>query len=114
MLTINIKGKALGVASRIIPSSDNIDINDGIKTVKCVTIDSVIPKDRKISIIQLDVEGFEKQALSGALNTIKRCLPIIILENLPEKKWLEKNILELGYRVAQKVHHNTILIVDKP
>jgi len=69
----------------------------------------VLPSDRHIAIIELDVEGFEKPALAGALETIKRCKPILILETLPEEDWLNENIFNLGYRKMGKVHENTIL-----
>jgi Methyltransferase FkbM domain len=74
-----------------------------------VTVDETVPSDRKVSIIQLDVEGFEKPALAGALMTIQRCKPIIILETLPEEGWLSENIMRLGYRIAGTVHGNTLL-----
>lgn len=34
-----------------------------------------------ISVIQLDVEGFELQALKGAVNTIEACKPTILIED---------------------------------
>jgi len=51
----------------------------GIK-VKMVKLDSVIPKDVKISLIHLDLEGYEFAALSGAKDIIERDKPIIVLE----------------------------------
>ncbi|MDZ7845687.1 MAG: FkbM family methyltransferase [Owenweeksia sp.] len=40
--------------------------------VDIVKIDDIVPKDREASILHLDVEGFEKQALTGGLETIKK------------------------------------------
>ncbi len=77
--------------------------------VSIVAADNAIPGDRTISILQLDVEGFEQEALTGALGLIQRCLPIIILENLPrDEEWFEQNILALGYTFRGKVHANSI------
>lgn len=46
------------------------------------TIDEVVPSDRQVGMIHLDVEGYEAQALEGARETIQRCRPIIVLETL--------------------------------
>lgn len=53
--------------------------NRGIQ-VGMTTLDSVIPEDIKISLIHLDLEGYEFKALLGAKEIIKRDRPIIILE----------------------------------
>ncbi len=101
-------GRALGGSSQII-SENNVDKNKDLKEVKIVPIDETIPSDRIISILQLDVEGYEKEALTGALKTIDRCQPIIVLENLPDEDWLKENILKSGYKITGKVGNNTIL-----
>ena len=48
--------------------------------VKMVKMDSIIPEDVKISVIHLDLEGYEFAALSGAREIIERDRPIIVLE----------------------------------
>ena len=63
--------------------------------------------------MQLDVEGYEQQALAGAMRTIIRCRPILILENLPERHWFEANILRLGYRETGKLHENFIFTCEE-
>ncbi len=107
MLVADKTGRSLGGASRLIEADSNL--KEQIVKVKILKIDDVIPADRNISIIQLDVEGFEQPALAGAIATIKRCKPVLILENLPNEDWLSANILQLGYKVVGKVHANTIL-----
>jgi len=77
--------------------------------IQIESIDNVVPIERKVSIIQLDVEGFEIFALKGAKKTIEKWKPILILENLPEQQWLVDNIFSLGYKIEGKVHLNTIL-----
>jgi FkbM family methyltransferase len=76
---------------------------------RIVAVDDIIPADRAISILQLDVEDFEQEALTGALGIIRRCLPVMILENLPrDEAWFQQNILALGYAFRGKVHANSI------
>ncbi len=97
-----------GGGSKIVAQNDN---NGKTIDVNIVSIDNTVPKERSVSIIQLDVERYEQQALMGAKETIKRCKPILILENLPESEWFSKHILALGYHFAGKVHFNSIYTV---
>jgi FkbM family methyltransferase len=112
MLILDEAGKSLGGISRLIDASDEIYDERSI-AVDIVTVDEIVPADRQVSIVQLDVEGFEKAALIGSLATIRRCKPLIVLEQLPDKDWLSENILDLGYKIVGKVgensHRNTIL-----
>jgi len=117
MVTTDDLGRALGGLSRLIGKNEEVTVGH-IESVQIVTLDELLPIDRKISIIQLDVEGHEKQALSGAIKTIQRYLPIIILEDWAEgdlinSKWFSENILELGYRESGELHENKIFI-SKP
>ncbi|MCA9570942.1 MAG: FkbM family methyltransferase, partial [Myxococcales bacterium] len=94
-------------ASRVVDraSSSTVDIH-------VVRVDDVVPRDRHVSILQLDVEGHEYPALLGAMETIARCRPLIILEDnakIIEGDWFRETILEgLGYRVSGHVHWNNI------
>jgi FkbM family methyltransferase len=74
--TVNAQGKALGGASHFDPAG-------GTETVTQVRIDDVVPVSRQVAILQLDVEGYEREALRGGQETIRRCRPIIILETVP-------------------------------
>lgn len=110
--TADEDGQSLGGASQIIAKENN-NITGVAETVQIVTVDDLISLDRDVSIIQLDVEGHEKEALTGALKTIQRCLPIIILEVLPnstllESKWFSENILSLGYHKTRVLHRNCV------
>jgi FkbM family methyltransferase len=111
--TTDENGRALGGASRVIGKESNKATQGTI--VQIVTIDDTVGNDRNVSIIQLDVEGHEKEALLGALKTIKRCLPIIILEVLPNSTllgsvWFAENITGLGYRKISNLHDNVVFI----
>jgi len=104
-------GRALGGKSRIVHDSEFDTATD--EEVHIVSIDKVVDQSRPVSIIQLDVEDHEKAALTGALKTIHRCLPIIILEvrrgsNLLESDWFSENILSLGYQQTRTLHGNTV------
>ena len=116
MLTSDKNGQACGGASKIL-THETGNISGGTQAVQMVTIDETISPDRKVSIIQLDVEGHEKQALSGALKTIRRCLPIIVVEAYPqstllESDWFSENILVLGYQITESIHGNAVLICN--
>jgi FkbM family methyltransferase len=54
------------------------------ETVMALRVDDYLPRDAKIGFIKIDVEGFEYEALSGALETIQRCHPIIAAEFSPK------------------------------
>jgi FkbM family methyltransferase len=108
-------GRALGGTSRIIAKGSK-EATHG-EAIQILTIDETVGSDRIVSIIQLDVEGHEKEALSGALKTIERCLPILILEVMPnstllDSEWFAENILRLGYRRIKNLHSNAVLIAD--
>jgi len=110
--TVDANGLPLGGASRIVTMSENKTNN---QAVSMVAIDEVIPENRNIGILQLDVEGYEKEALSGALATIRRCLPILILEVLPDTNlaksdWFIENISSLGYVHSDELHGNSVYI----
>lgn len=66
---------ALAAGARLIAisSADTID-------VPVTTIDRLIPAERAVSILHLDIEGAELPALRGAHRLIETCAPIIIVE----------------------------------
>ena len=111
MIIESNQGIALGGGSRLLREDEkgktiNVDV---------VTIDDVIPADRNISILHLDVEGFEKEVLQGALKTINRCLPMILMEdnnNIITSLWFRENIFKLGYGIRKKIHNNVLLTVE--
>lgn len=77
------------------------------EAVQLVAIDEIVPAERAVSILQLDVEHYEQQALAGALSTIGRCRPLLVLETLPaEADWFARNILALEYEEFGKLDKN--------
>jgi hypothetical protein len=77
-----------------------------------VTIDETIG-NRNVTIIQLDVEGYEHNALEGAKETIERCKPIIIVEKVLKSTWFCDHLGPLGYTPFQSVHNNTVYTADR-
>ncbi len=60
----------------------------GSLTVKTVSIDEMFDKER-VTFIKMDIEGAERQALSGSSQTIQRCHPklAICLYHIPDDLW---------------------------
>lgn len=94
-------GESLGGGSRVI---EPIDASGGVEKVKMMTLDRMIPDNADVSLIHLDVEGYEYNALRGAIKTIKRCFPIIIVEGDPELDFL----LDLKYVKTRQMEGNTV------
>ena len=102
-------GTPLGGSSFFTENSSGENSED----IAIVAIDDIVPEDRHISILQLDVEGFEEVALKGAMKTIARCKPILILEIIPDSTLLtdtffQESIIGLGYKKQGHVHGNVI------
>jgi len=103
-------GSASGGGSRIMDSSSS---EGSFEKVRIRPIDEVIGNKREVSIIQLDVEGYEINALSGGMKTILRCKPILIIEANPgsetlESPWFKENILGLGYLQVNVLYNNLV------
>lgn len=69
------------------------------------------------NLIILDIEGYEMKALKGAAATIKRCQPVIMVEEkgLGKKYGIEDGAIEiylasLGYSVAKRLNNDVIYI----
>jgi len=83
----------------------------GIGDVRTKTIDSL---HVKADLIQLDVEGYELEALTGAIDTIIKNRPVIVIEEkkLPQVKRdfkLARYFIEdLGYREVDRIHRDVI------
>jgi FkbM family methyltransferase len=108
LATSNRKGLPLGGASRLIRDPSRVRWRDN-EEVNLVAVDDVVGSDRRVAVIQLDVEGHEQQALAGATLTIERCRPLIILETPPEADWFAANLEPLGYRADGRVNANLVM-----
>lgn len=91
--TVSIQHRGLG-SHNVIPGAD----------VTVTTIDEIYQHSSRVDLIQLDVEGYEVEALSGGIQTIIRCKPVIMVEmrNFTEKYGssdavLRQILADLGY-----------------
>lgn len=76
---------------------------------------------RAIGLIKLDVDGFEGKVIRGALNTLNRFHPVLIMEVAPA--WLEMRgdsavkicnmLADLGYRCFTEVTFDEIVDVER-
>lgn len=108
LATRNAKGLPLGGGSHLIADPARAP-GIGSEQVALVAVDDVVSSVRPVAIIQLDVEGHEQQALSGAMRTITRWRPLIVLETVPPKGWIAQHLAPLGYRVHGNVDANMVL-----
>jgi FkbM family methyltransferase len=106
--TVDKHGNARGGSSRVVATSDGPAPGLTIE-IPLTTIDEAVPSDRVVTILQLDLEGYEQPALEGAMETIRRCRPLIVLETMPDPDWMAEHLTPLGYEVAGRVHYNYIL-----
>jgi len=54
--------------------------NDKQFKVRCERLDDVVPSDRQIDFIKVDVEGGELNVFRGANNLLQRCQPYLLFE----------------------------------
>ena len=91
-----------------IPDADVLTTQSEKYEVKTITIDSL--NLNKLDFIKLDVEGYETKVIRGAMNTIKKHKPVIVLEcwlnhnfqtDYNHTKEQFKKLLELNYSIKQ-------------
>jgi FkbM family methyltransferase len=63
-----------------------------------------------LSLIQLDVEGFELPILQGAVETIRAQRPVIVIED--DRKNCSDLLRELGYSAAARVGRDHLFVVE--
>lgn len=96
--TLEFQGSA-GVRSSLASRSANMSVN-------VVKLDDELVKIgvTKVDVIKMDIEGAEIEAIKGAVETLKKCNPFVIIasyhqvEGKESKIFLEKYLGELGYK----------------
>ena len=103
-----IRVVTMGPTGRSLGGLSHVSTDEGSMEVPARMIDNTFPLDRRVSVLQLDLEGHEASAITGAIGTIERCRPVVIVESLPPPAL--KTLFDLGYRVLSKVDGNTTLV----
>lgn len=67
-----------------------------MREVEVISIDDSF-KDSAVDFVKIDIEGYEWQAISGARQTIARCLPAIMVEVQASRKEIFVFFHSLGY-----------------
>jgi FkbM family methyltransferase len=101
--------------------SQQVDLLDGPVRIGCHQIDKLTPRNGIVDFIALDLEGYEKPALMGAEETIKRCMPVIMVEDkgLSLKFGIHKDevigwLLARGYHIAERIKRDVVLVPNDP
>ncbi len=69
------------------------------------TLDELLP-EAPVSIIHLDIEGYEFEALRGASALIARCRPLIVLEIDGRALDYNRYMTTIGYRPVEQLIYN--------
>lgn len=107
-------GEVMGGRARVIQKRHKrhtIDVN-------VVTLDALIPGDRMISVLHLDIEGHEAAAVLGAKDLIRRCKPLLVLEAATKFKQrkisrlLRREFSTLNYRQVAAFERNAVFLAQ--
>jgi FkbM family methyltransferase len=109
IVTSNRAGVPLGGGSHVIEDASSLGDGASHERVRLASVDDTVAGDRRVGVIQLDVEGHEQPALAGAMRTIERCLPVIVLEAVPQSGWVAEHLEPLGYEAGGLVGGNRVL-----
>lgn len=116
LITTTREGWPLGSGSYLGQTIPDSKDNPETSNVPILTLDNVVPEERAVSIIHLDTEGYELHALEGALNTIRRNRPILILEkwtydDIANTDWFSQHITAMGYERVHEIEGNQIYCI---
>ena len=78
-----------------------------LRSVKVSTVDSYEFDD--VDLIKIDVEGHEKSVIEGALKTIKKTQPILLVEI--EQRHIEKEIEDI-FQLILNLNYNGFFLLD--
>jgi FkbM family methyltransferase len=76
--------------------------------ITTVTIDGLVADHVDVAVIKMDIEGYERHALLGALQTIDRCRPLVAMEAWTEEELqaLDDIIRVHGYEIVFRTEKN--------
>jgi FkbM family methyltransferase len=83
-------------------TSTLLDVNYGKKEeIEVDTIDNIVKEEKikRVDFIKMDIEGYERYALKGAIETIKKHKPIIVVSayHLADDKKVLPEIVKSAY-----------------
>lgn len=88
--------------------------NSGDQEIEVISIDGLVkamPKDKRIGIIKMDIEGMEPETVQGAVKTIQRDHPILLLsiyhtgrEFFELKSFIERTCPGVYRFIIRKLH----------
>jgi len=105
-------GNAVAAASHIVDAGTD----EGIVQVAAAPLDSLIPADRDVSVLHLDLCGYEHPALKGARELITRCRPTLVLDaarpNIRRQHLalLNAQFPDLNYVMGGQIEQNTVYL----
>lgn len=68
-----------------------------------LALDDILPSKRRISLIYLDLGNDEEAALRGAIKTMKRYKPVLLLKSTEHyRNWLQEELIANGYKEQKK------------
>jgi len=81
----------------------------GSATASTVRLDELGLDD--VDVVFLDVEGHERQALEGAIDTVRRCRPVLQVEMLPRARAsIEEFMAREGYGLAARAGKDEVYV----
>jgi FkbM family methyltransferase len=100
----------------VAPGSSGDSRVGGDGAVPMITLDSLDLKD--VDLIKIDCEGYEENVIAGAVETIKRCRPVIVVEQKRDMatrfglkpKGAVSALEAMGYRVAKEIGGDYIMV----
>lgn len=110
MVTRKDGGPAMAAAAKLIPGASG----EHVIEVPVMRLDDLVPAARRVSVLHLDVEGFELPALAGATRIVTQNAPHIVLEaggikgQRAAKRALREMFPELRYHVVNVLENNAV------
>ncbi|MEO0681791.1 MAG: FkbM family methyltransferase [Pseudomonadota bacterium] len=98
-------GEALGGMSHLVEAAEDAV---GTAEVPLLRLDEAVPADRRVAVVQLDVEGHEAAALRGGAALIRRWRPMLVLERFETPELLEEIAPRARYRQVGEVEANAV------
>lgn len=86
--------------------------NEAKNTIPLTALDSIKFDDKKIDLIKIDVECMDYLVLTGAIKTIQKYKPIIMIESFSGEFNISSRILKaLNYRIEKEFNSSEYLFV---